>query len=157
MIKEIKNSENFYLFPSTLFVARDTVNVVTVLGSCVAVCLYDSINKIGGINHYMLPLWNGTGLASPKFGNIAIERLLEEMLRNGAKKEYIIAKVFGGANQTNSTMYIGDRNIQIAIDLLMKFNIKIVSKSVGGEIGRKIMFDTSSGEVRMKFVGNVKQ
>lgn len=157
MNKEIENSENFYLFPSTLFVARDTVNVVTVLGSCVAVCFYDSVNKIGGINHYMLPLWNGTGLASPKFGNIAIERLLEEMLRNGAHKEYIIAKVFGGANQTNSSLHIGDRNVQIAIDILLKKNIKIVSKSVGGEIGRKIVFDTNSGEVRMKFVGNVKQ
>ncbi|HEX2974864.1 MAG TPA: chemotaxis protein CheD, partial [Bacteroidales bacterium] len=56
-----------FLYPSTLFVSREPVIVNTILGSCVAVCLYDTLLKYGGINHYMLPLWNGQGLASPKF------------------------------------------------------------------------------------------
>ena len=66
-----------YLYPSALFAEKERYMVDTILGSCVAVCLFDSVKKIGGINHYMLPLWNGNGLASPKFGNIATEKLIE--------------------------------------------------------------------------------
>ena len=66
--------QKHYLYPSALFAERTPFLVDTILGSCVAVCLYDEHKKIGGINHYMLPLWNGDGLATPKFGNIAIEK-----------------------------------------------------------------------------------
>lgn len=150
------NIDKTYLFPSNLYVAQKGTHVTTVLGSCVSVCLYDAISKKGGINHYMLPLWNGKGLASPKYGNIAIEQLIEKMIGEGVQKENLVAKVFGGANQTNSSMQIGNRNIQVALDLLRKHKIKVVAKSVGGEIGRKIIFDTNSGEVRLKFVGQNK-
>ena len=61
--------------------------VTTILGSCVSVCFSDPVMKMGGINHYMLPYWNGQGLASPKFGNIAIEKLLEKMISMGVIKE----------------------------------------------------------------------
>lgn len=100
----------------------------------------------------MLPFWNGKGLASPKFGNIAIEKLVEGMINLGSSKNTMIAKVFGGANQTNSHMNIGGRNGRTAIDLLNTLEIKLVAKSIGGEIGRKIIFDTHTGEVRMKYV-----
>jgi len=63
-----------FLYPAALFASRTPHMVTTILGSCVAICLYDPILKFGGINHYMLPLWNGQGLASPKYGNIAIEK-----------------------------------------------------------------------------------
>ena len=85
-----------YLYPSTLYASNELSEVTTVLGSCVAVCLWDNVKRIGGINHYMLPLWNGQGLASPKFGNIAIVKLYERMLELGCNKSNIIAKVFGG-------------------------------------------------------------
>ena len=68
-----------YLYPSALFAEKTPFMVDTVLGSCVAVCLFDNQLKIGGINHYMLPFWNGNGLASPKYGNIATEKLVEKM------------------------------------------------------------------------------
>ena len=68
-----------YLYPSALFAEKEQYMVDTILGSCVAVCLFDTKLKIGGINHYMLPLWNGNGLASPKFGNIATEKLIEKI------------------------------------------------------------------------------
>ena len=85
-----------YLYPSALFAEKAPFMVDTVLGSCVAVCLFDQQLKIGGINHFMLPLWNGNGLASPKFGNIATEKLIEKMQRNGSSLKNIVAKVFGG-------------------------------------------------------------
>ena len=126
--------------------------VTTVLGSCIAVCLYDNIKKIGGINHYMLPFWNGNELASPKYGNIAIETLLKKLERLGSKKEDLVAKVFGGANQLSHRLSVGERNIKVAEEMLSDLKIKVVAKSVGGEKGRKLNFNTSTGEVFMKFI-----
>ncbi|WP_317898018.1 chemotaxis protein CheD [Aurantibacillus circumpalustris] len=141
-----------YLFPSTLFAERDAHVIDTILGSCVAVCLFDTKLKIGGMNHYMLPLWNGEGLASPKFGNIANEKLVEKMIRMGSHPQNLVAKLFGGANQINSSINIGDRNIQIAKEQLHAFGIKTIKESLGGSIGRKIRFNSSTGEVLMKFL-----
>src|SRR5690554_372550 len=103
-----------FLYPSTLFASREPYVVKTILGSCVAICLWDPVTKIGGINHYMLPTWNGNDLASPKYGNIAIDKLLERMIFLGAKRENLKAKIFGGAelleSGANGTL-IGERNI----------------------------------------------
>jgi chemotaxis protein CheD len=103
----------------------------------------------------MLPFWNGNGLASPKFGNIAIHKLLEKIIANGSDKRNIIAKVFGGGNvlETNNMNFmIGDRNINVAMEILKDLGIKIVSQSVGGNNGRKIEFNTFTGEVRQKMI-----
>jgi len=144
-----------FLYPSTLFASRDLYVVNTILGSCVSVCLYDTHLQFGGINHYMLPFWNGQGLASPKFGNIAINKLLEKMLLMGSSQKNLVAKVFGGGNiiEANIAQFqIGDRNIAIAKDMLLELQIKIVSSSIGGNLGRKIQFNTLTGEVRQKII-----
>ena len=141
-----------YLYPSALFAEKKPYLVDTVLGSCVAVCLFDTRLKIGGINHFMLPLWNGNGLASPKFGNIATEKLIEKMLRNGSNTSDLIAKVFGGANQMNSSMEIGARNIEIAKEVLANNGIQIAAENVGGAVGRKLKYNTGTGQVMMKFL-----
>lgn len=146
---------NHFLYPSTLFASREPFIVNTILGSCIAVCLYDDVLKCGGINHYMLPFWNGQGLASPKFGNIAIHKLLEKMQLLGCSQKNLIAKVFGGGNiiESSSVQFmIGDRNIVVAKDMLKELNIRIVSQSVGGNLGRKIQFNTATGEVRQKII-----
>lgn len=140
----------FYLYPSALFVKKEGHMVTTVLGSCVAICLYDKVKQVGGINHYMLPFWNGRELASPKYGNIAIESLVKKMEILGSSRINMIAKVFGGANQLNHNSGVGERNFQIAKEMLEDYNIKIVAKSIGGHNGRKINFNTSTGEVFMK-------
>ncbi len=149
MVEEINKH---YLYPSALFAENERCFVDTILGSCVAVCLFDKVKNIGGINHYMLPLWNGSGLASPKFGNIATEKLIEKMLKNGATKDNIVAKVFGGANQMDSTMNIGQRNVDIAKEVLNQYNIKIIAENTGGTVGRKLRYDTATGQVMMKFL-----
>jgi chemotaxis protein CheD len=141
-----------YLYPSALFAETEPHIIDTVLGSCVAVCLFDQKLKRGGINHYMLPLWNGEGLASPKYGNIAIEKLLEKMLKQGSKKSDLVAKVFGGASQMNTTINIGERNIQIAEEMLAELRIKVVAKNMGGTVGRKMSFNSATGEILMRFL-----
>jgi len=152
MIKIDKSIPTHFLYPSNLFAEKKQHMVTTILGSCVAICLYNEKLKYGGINHYMLPLWNNNGLSTPRFGNIANQKLLEKMLRLGSHKNHLVAKVFGGANQMSSAMDIGGRNIEIALSFLEENKIKLVGKSVGGSVGRKIMFDTNSGSVLMKYV-----
>jgi chemotaxis protein CheD len=147
--------ETHFLYPAALYASKLPTKVSTILGSCVAVCLYDPVLKIGGINHFMLPYWNGQGLASPKYGNIAIEKLFEKMLNNGSQKANIRAKVFGGGEviETNiSQFHIGERNIQVALEMLEEYRIPIIAKSVGGKLGRKIEYCTDTGEVRQKYI-----
>lgn len=149
--------KSHYLLPANLYVSKEPCLIDTLLGSCVAICLFDPISKIGGMNHYMLPYWNGEGLASPKYGNIAMEKLLEKMLILGATKRNIIAKVYGGAEviEFSSHNYkIGDRNLELAKSVLTESAISVVEHNIGGKNGRKIQLDTSTGIVKMKFITN---
>jgi chemotaxis protein CheD len=146
---------SYYLFPATIYVSKEPCLVSTILGSCVAVCLWDTELKYGGINHFMLPLWNGKGLASPKYGNIAINKLYERMLELGCNKKNLVAKVFGGGDILQTTSYqfnIGSRNIEIANDCIKELNIQVAGISVGGVNGRKILFDTQKGTVIQKYI-----
>lgn len=146
-------TKEHYLYPSAIFLHRDPHRVTTVLGSCVSVCLWDPILRIGGINHYMLPLWNGEGLASPKYGNIAISKLIEKMLLMGCRKNNLKAKVFGGGavlRSPNEILNVGERNIVYARDALKEEGIPIIGSDVGGNRGRKIIYNTGNGSVMMK-------
>ncbi|OFX75675.1 MAG: chemotaxis protein CheD [Bacteroidetes bacterium GWE2_29_8] len=151
----MENYEKHYLYPSNLFMSRKPHIVSTILGSCVSVCLYDPVLQVGGINHYMLPLWNGQELASPKYGNIAIIKLIEKMTSNGSQISNIKAKLFGGGEIIETkvnTFQIGERNISVAKEMLESEKIPIVSRSVGGKLGRKILYNTFTGEVGMRFI-----
>lgn len=143
-----------YLYPSALYASTSPTKITTVLGTCVAVCLFDKKLRIGGINHYMLPLWNGDGLASPKHGNIAIEKLIERMIELGSNRSDLKAKVFGGKtdNEGESVYNIGQRNIDIAFSVLSENKISIVGSNVGGPYGRKLMYISNTGDVFMKYL-----
>ena len=143
------NNKHF-LFPGTIFAEPLEYSISTVLGSCVAVCLWDQVARRGGMNHMMLPLWNGEGLATPKYGNIAMEKLLGKVLSIGCRHEHLVAKVFGGANVSGTGLevfMIGDRNITLAFQKLEEFRIPVVAKDVGGRVGRKIIMNTGTGVV----------
>lgn len=156
MIPE-QGEHTHYLVAGSLFAHEERHIVTTVLGSCVSVCLWDPVRKQGGINHYMLPFWNGEGLASPKYGNIAIAKLIEKMLVLGSDRRTLRAKVFGGGvvlNVTNPFMNIGERNVQLAEDLLGTENIPVLSADTGGRVGRKLIFNTETGVVLVKKLSN---
>lgn len=152
----LKGLDHHFLYASTVYADRRATEIQTVLGSCVSVCLYDQKLNFGGMNHYMLPLWDGEGLATAKYGNIAIEKLLERMFALGATRKNLIAKVFGGADQLGENGYfsIGKRNMLLAQDTLTDLHIPIVASNVGGSVGRKVLFNSESGQVLMKFVKN---
>lgn len=142
-----------YLYPGNIFVRKEPHRITTVLGSCVSVCLWDPVLRIGGMNHFMLPFWNGEGLASPRYGNIAIAKLIEKMLEYGSQKKRIQAKVFGGGEMlrvSKGVLNVGERNVLLARDMMREARIPIVSSDLGGSAGRKIIFHTGTGSVLMK-------
>lgn len=139
-----------FLFPGTIFAKPLKYQISTILGSCVAVCLWDHVVRRGGMNHLILPLWNGEGLATPKYGNIAMETLLSKVLSMGCRRECLVAKVFGGASVSGTSFevfMIGDRNITLAFEMLEEFRIPVVAKDVGGRVGRKIIMNSETGVV----------
>ena len=150
-----KDPQSHYLHPGNLFAHKNPHVVTTILGSCVAVCLWDPVLKIGGINHYLLALWNGEGLALPKYGNIAIKNLIDKMEQLGSNKRVLKAKVFGGAamhQNSSGLLNVGKRNIIVAEDILAKEGIPTVSSDTGGLIGRRLLFYTETGLVRMRYI-----
>jgi chemotaxis protein CheD len=115
---------------------------------------------MGGMNHYMLPNWTGNDLVSPKYGNVAIEKLIEKMLSMGCKKNNLNAKVFGGGellSPEKNSMRIGQRNIRVAEMMLAEQKIPIIASSTGGNLGRKILFNTGTGEVRHQYLAKTQQ
>lgn len=150
MIQELGDASKHFLHPCTIFAHRDEHWVSTILGSCISVCLWDPKLCLGGINHYMLPLWNGEGLATPKYGNIAVEKLVEKMLTLGSRRDRMLAKIFGGAQifrGEGAYLGVGDRNILVAQEILSRHRIQLVASDVGGSRGMKILFNTRTGSV----------
>ena len=146
--------EKLYLFPGSVFVSKLPHIVDTVLGSCIAVTLYDPVLKFGCINHFMLPNWNGEGAASNKYGDIAIPYLIKKMIELGSNRTDLKAKVFGGSEigQSNGFFKIGASNMAIAFEILKKEKIQVVSHSVGGNLSRKVVFYSNNGEVLIRLI-----
>jgi chemotaxis protein CheD len=142
-----------FLYPSTIFASLQPAIVQTILGSCVSICLYDTLLGLGSINHFMLPCWNGQGMPCPKYGDVAIRKLIEKSISLGCRKENLVAKIFGGADQhglVGGLYNIGARNIDIAETLLEQERINIIARSTGGVNGRKILFHTHENRVFVK-------
>ena len=146
-------AKRHFLLPCTLFAHAEEYSVTTVLGSCIAVCLWDPALGLGGINHFMLPLWNGEGLPTPKYGNIAMDKLLKKMLALGCRQPRLVAKLFGGARviQGKGAQFnVGERNLTVAQNFLAQAGIPIVGSEAGGGSGMRIHFNTHTGVVLLR-------
>ena len=146
-----------YLYPGAIFVAREPYIVSTILGSCVAVVLHDLRLGYSGVNHYIMPLWNGDGLPTPKFGNVSISRLVDKMISLGSSAKDLKGKLFGGASiygQEGGLINVGSRNIKVAEDVLSAMGISVIGKDLGGKSGRKLIVTTETGMVLVKRLKN---
>lgn len=146
-------SSAHYLYSGAIHVATEPCHISTVLGTCISVCLWDEQLRYGGMNHFLLPLWDGSGLASPRYGNVAVLRLIEDLEAAGSKRNRLKAKVFGGkevGTDRDALINIGWRNATIAMEELNEANIEVTAMDYGGEFGRKIVFDTATGGVKLK-------
>jgi chemotaxis protein CheD len=128
--------------------AKDEI-VATVLGSCVSVCMRDPVTGIGGLNHFLLPKNNGSAdeSAGERYGDTAMEVLINGLIKRGVRRQNLEAKVFGGARVlSGATMLaIGDNNVAFVTDFLKREGIPIVSKDVGGTRSRRIHYQPSTG------------
>ena len=152
-MKPEAHQQSYYLFPGMIYASKAPTLVCTVLGSCVSVCLWDERLNLGGINHYMLPYWNGEGLALPRYGDIAIPQLVKKLENFGSKRRDLVAKVFGGARLWSgheTIVSVGERNIELAGEMLTEMMIPIIGQDTGQDTGRKIYFATDTGRVFLK-------
>jgi chemotaxis protein CheD len=136
-----------YLHAGQLHVATTPTAITTVLGSCVSVCLYDPTTKIGGMNHFLLPL-HVEREKSLRFGTIAVPALVEAALRAGATRGALVAKVFGGASVIGALgtgRRLGEENAVLALRLLEEAHVPVLDQDVGGQRGRKLVFIVDEG------------
>ncbi len=139
------------VLPGEYFVTNESMVIMTVLGSCIAACLWDSRAHVGGMNHFMLP--DGDLLeASGRYGSYAMELLINEMLKLGARRETMQAKIFGGAQVMHNftTMNVGERNTNFVLNYLNTERIPIVSEDVLDIYPRKVVFFPVTGKVMVK-------
>jgi chemotaxis protein CheD len=150
----IGDRSKHYLHPGQLFISHESYAVTTILGSCVSVCLWDPFTKIGGINHFLLPMDVGEGQASLRFGNLSVRELIEEVIAVGAEQAHLRAKLFGGACVLKAFRsrenHLGTKNVKIARELLNAADIPIIGEDVGGNRGRKLIFHTDNGSAWVK-------
>lgn len=137
------------VLPGEYFVTGEDVLVMTVLGSCIAACIWDNKARLGGMNHFMLPEGeDGSG----RYGSYAMELLLNEMFKMGARRETMQAKIFGGGAVMAgfTTMNVGERNTQFVLDYLAAERIPVVSQDVLDVHPRKVCFFPVTGKVLVK-------
>src|SRR5262249_23080539 len=139
--------------------AREATLVTTILGSCISVCLWDRRRRIGGMNHYVLPNASDPR-AGARYGDVAIEALIEGMIDLGCRTEALCAKVYGGAavlpfDTTGET--VGARNLQLGLERLRRHRIPVIARVTGGARGMLITFNTLTGDVSGRTVAGVAE
>jgi len=137
------------VLPGEFFVSDEDMLIVTTLGSCIAACLWDRERRIGGMNHFMLP--EGSD-GSGRYGSYAMELLINQLLKCGASRATLEAKVFGGGAVIASmtSINVGERNTQFVFDYLRTERIPVVSKDVLDTCARKVCLLPASGKALIK-------
>ena len=143
------------ILPGEYYFTHKDMMIVTVLGSCVSACIRDRVTGIGGMNHFMLPD-SGDGdspiSASMRYGTYAMEILINDLLKAGARRENLEAKVFGGGNVLRGfvAINVGERNAQFVRDYLKAENIRVVAEDLNDVWPRKVYFFPRTGKVLVK-------
>ncbi len=139
------------VLPGEYFVSNEEIMIMTVLGSCISACIWDGRARAGGMNHFMLPDGDG-GDGGGRYGSYAMELLINQMLKMGARRETMQAKVFGGAQVMAgfTSMNVGERNTKFVLEYLATERIPVVSQDVLDIHPRKVCFFPVSGKALVK-------
>lgn len=147
------------ILPGEFYVTKQAEMIATTLGSCVSACIWDEKNGIGGMNHFMLPLtdkdkdevvWGNLPSDATRYGNYAMEHLINEIMTNGGLRRNIRAKVFGGGKVLKQGSDIGAKNIDFVLQYLDVERIPLLSHDLGDLYPRKVIFDPVTGRAKMK-------
>lgn len=147
------------ILPGEYYVTTENELTITVLGSCIAACIRDKVTGVGGMNHFMLPETSEQKLNAgaeavvgnaTRYGNYAMEHLINMILANGGKRKNLEVKVFGGGKIIPTAGDVGQRNIDFVLEYIDTEALKIVSQDLGDIYPRKVVFFPKTGKVRMK-------
>ena len=134
--------------------SSDDDAMTTVLGSCIAACVYDPVVGVGGMNHFLLPQARPGQISNVKYGAFLMELLVNELLKAGALKSRLRAKLFGGGKMNQSFGDVGQRNIEFGRRYLQNEGIRVEFEDVGGGQARRITFRPTRGTVDIKLTAN---
>lgn len=142
-----------------LYVSKTPAVIHTLVGSCVAVCLFDPLARIGGMNHILLPgRADMTNFDAPaRYGIHAMELLINKMMKGGADRNRIIAKIFGGAHLLPAISYhngVGRKNVEFVTEFLQNESVRVLTQDTNGHESRRIYFHTDTGDVFLKRISS---
>jgi chemotaxis protein CheD len=146
------------VFPGEFYVTRQPDEIlVTVLGSCVSACIRDPVLGLGGMNHFMLAKgqsgrW-GDELQSARFGNFAMEKLINELIKAGCSRSRMEIKVFGGGNVIDASTQVGTSNAEFVLKYLEAEGLRCAAEDLGGPYPRRIHYAPSTGRVVRRLLG----
>jgi len=151
---------SIYLHPGHLVVSAAPRTLMTILGSCVAVCLWDLSTRVGGMVHFLLTESSGSASESARYGDVAVPMLVRELKKYGGNPRFAKAKVYGGACVLRAFRredgdHLGARNVAVAKAALRAANINVVEEDTLGTLSRKVVFDTTTGVTTLHTVGDV--
>lgn len=146
------------VFPGFFYVTKNAEQIMTVLGSCIAACIRDPISKVGGINHFMLPTsqenrsgaWVEGKSAENRFGNCAMDNLINALIKHGGVKKRLEVKIFGGGQLLDMSTNIGARNIDFVREYLEAHDLEITASDLGEDYARKVIYDPLTGVTKLK-------
>lgn len=144
----------YKILPGEFYVTQQNERIETVLGSCISACVRDPVSGVGGMNHFMLPMEKNLSTTelsdANRYGNYAMENLVNALLTKGARRERLEFKLFGGGRIMSSKTNIGWYNIGFAFDYIYTEGFKIVSQDIGDIYPRKILYYPMTGRVRVR-------
>ncbi|GAB6039548.1 chemoreceptor glutamine deamidase CheD [Endothiovibrio diazotrophicus] len=146
------------ILPGEYYVTLHDEAVFTVLGSCISACVRDKVFGIGGMNHFMLPASSGDAgswhaadtSAATRYGNFAMEHLINDILKAGGRRENLEVKLFGGGRILVTATTVGERNIRFALDYVRTEGLELATRDLGDVYPRKVIYFPTTGRVRVK-------
>jgi len=146
------------ILPGEYYVSSQNEIIATVLGSCISACVRDYKHGIGAMNHFLLPLhkgeeWSekiGVDSLATRYGNYAMEHMINDVLKYGGRKQHLEFKIFGGSKVISNMGDVGKSNIHFVLNYLEVEGYKVLAQDVGGINPRKIMYYPQTGKVRVK-------
>ena len=147
------------LLPGEYYVTSHAEGICTVLGSCVSACIRDARLNVGGMNHFMLPLdaspgqnaWGGAASTPTRYGNVAMERLINDILKLGGRRQDLEIKLVGGGHMLAQTGNdIGARNIEFVRQYVREEGFSVVNEDLGGDFARRVIYFPQSGRLRVR-------
>ncbi len=152
------------ILPGEYYVTCSAEVIVTVLGSCISACIRDPLAGVGGMNHFMLPSssksgiarWSGPDLsAATRYGNYAMEHMINDILKHGGRRERLEVKIVGGGRIISNMTDVGRRNIEFAEHYLCCEGLRVIGRDVGGLNPRKVYYWPLSGVGKVKKLGSL--